>query len=301
MFERFTAKSRRALVEARTEARALRASAIAPEHLLLGVMVDPQSVGGRILAEAGLTADRVRGALAGDAEADPARHQPADPPFTQGAKQVLEMSLKEALKLGHNYIGTEHILIALSRHGGLVAELLAERGLDAAGTVQAVTAVLVEMRQRAQFLEFPGAAEVSGRAGRLGRRAMRGRQRQAMSGALNSALDRMRPGEGDTATSADLVAALLEDSRARATLALAALGVTPQSFRQAVEAVELTRTSDSPLPTTVEVKLGDTRSVIDDPELAAALTQASPEQIRAALRRLLDDDDPDEEGPAVQA
>src|SRR3954454_2448225 len=109
MFERFTDKARHTVVLAQEEARRLDHSYIGTEHVLLGLLAESDGIGGRVLAQLGTTLATTREdveALVGRGDGAPTGHIP----FTPRAKKVLELSLREALGLGHNYIGTEHIL-----------------------------------------------------------------------------------------------------------------------------------------------------------------------------------------------
>lgn len=110
-FARFTPRARAAVVHAQNAARDARHAEITPDHLLLGLLVDPQSLSSALLGAQGVTADAVRTAVALTPEPDgPELHLV---PFNGPAKKVLELTFREALRLGHNYIGTEHLLLAL--------------------------------------------------------------------------------------------------------------------------------------------------------------------------------------------
>jgi ATP-dependent Clp protease ATP-binding subunit ClpA len=114
MFARFTEKARLAVVQAQEEARAGRQSEISPGHLLLGLLSAPDSLAMRALAAQGITQAAIRDAAqAVLPTAPPDAVSPALIPFTGPAKKVLELSVREALRLEHNYIGTEHVLLAL--------------------------------------------------------------------------------------------------------------------------------------------------------------------------------------------
>jgi ATP-dependent Clp protease ATP-binding subunit ClpC len=130
MFERFTERARRVVVHAQEEARDLNHSYIGTEHLLLGLMREPESAAARALRELGIGQDGVREQvveIVGRGSDAPPGHIP----FTPRAKKVLELSLREALQLSHNYIGTEHILLGLIREGhGVAAKVLASLGGD---------------------------------------------------------------------------------------------------------------------------------------------------------------------------
>ncbi len=128
MFERFTARARRAVVDAQEEARELNHNYIGTEHLLLGLMREPESVAARALQELKISQDAVRERviqIIGRGKQPLSGHIP----FTPRAKKVLELSLREALQLSHNYIGTEHILLGLIREGeGVAAQVLVKVG-----------------------------------------------------------------------------------------------------------------------------------------------------------------------------
>ena len=116
MFERFTDRARRVIVLAQEEARTLQHNYIGTEHLLLGLIREGDGVAAKALASKGVTLDDTRKQveeMIGKGNATPNGHIP----FTPHARQVLELSLREALQLGHSYIGTEHILLGLIHEG----------------------------------------------------------------------------------------------------------------------------------------------------------------------------------------
>ncbi len=130
MFERFTEKARRVIVFAQEEARMLDQNYIGTEHLLLGLIREQEGVAAKALRSIGVRLEDVRAQveeIIGKGNASTAGHIP----FTPRAKKVLELSLREALQLGHNYIGTEHILLGLIREGeGVAARVLTNLGAD---------------------------------------------------------------------------------------------------------------------------------------------------------------------------
>jgi ATP-dependent Clp protease ATP-binding subunit ClpC len=136
MFERFNNRSRLVVVHAQEEARALHHSYIGTEHLLLALVHDHRGMGASVLESMGITEDQVRDRLRHymptvRAEDAPSGHIP----FTPRAKRVLELGLREALQLGHDFIGTEHLLLALIKEeDGLAGRTLRDLGvrLDAA-------------------------------------------------------------------------------------------------------------------------------------------------------------------------
>ncbi|MEY2822650.1 MAG: hypothetical protein RLZZ17_93 [Actinomycetota bacterium] len=130
MFERFTDRARRVVVLAQEEARMLNHNYIGTEHILLGLIKEGEGVAAKGLEALGISLDGVRTQveeIIGQGQQAPSGHIP----FTPRAKKVLELSLREALQLGHNYIGTEHILLGLIREGdGVAAQVLVKLGAD---------------------------------------------------------------------------------------------------------------------------------------------------------------------------
>ena len=130
MFERFTDRARRVLVLAQEEARLLNHSFIGTEHILLGLIHEGEGLAAKALESLGISLEAVREKV--EETIGPAGSAPTgSPPFTPRAKKVLELSLREALQLGHNYIGTEHMLLGLVREGeGVAATVLQSLGAD---------------------------------------------------------------------------------------------------------------------------------------------------------------------------
>src|SRR5215468_7755989 len=130
MFERFTDRARRVVVLAQEEARMLNHNYIGTEHILLGLIHEGEGVAAKALESLGITLEGVRQQveeIIGHGQQAPSGHLP----FTPRAKKVLEYSLREGLQLGHNYIGTEHILLGLIREGeGVAAQVLVKLGAD---------------------------------------------------------------------------------------------------------------------------------------------------------------------------
>jgi ATP-dependent Clp protease ATP-binding subunit ClpC len=130
MFERFTDRARRVVVLAQEEARMLNHNYIGTEHILLGLIHEGEGVAAKALESLGISLEAVRSQveeIIGQGQSAPTGHIP----FTPRAKKVLELSLREALQLGHNYIGTEHILLGLIREGeGVAAQVLQKLGAD---------------------------------------------------------------------------------------------------------------------------------------------------------------------------
>jgi ATP-dependent Clp protease ATP-binding subunit ClpC len=130
VFERFTDRARRVVVLAQEEARMLNHNYIGTEHILLGLIHEGEGVAAKALESLGISLEGVRQQveeIIGQGQTPPTGHIP----FTPRAKKVLELSLREALQLGHNYIGTEHILLGLIREGeGVAAQVLVKLGAD---------------------------------------------------------------------------------------------------------------------------------------------------------------------------
>ncbi|MBV8985313.1 MAG: AAA family ATPase, partial [Acidimicrobiia bacterium] len=142
MFERFTDRARRVVVLAQEEARLLNHNYIGTEHILLGLIHEGEGVAAKALESLGISLGAVRTQveeIIGQGGSSPSGHIP----FTPRAKKVLELSLREALQLGHNYIGTEHILLGLIREGeGVAAQVLVKLGADLSRVRQQVIQLL---------------------------------------------------------------------------------------------------------------------------------------------------------------
>jgi len=146
LFERFTDRARRVVVLAQEEARLLNHNYIGTEHILLGLIHEGEGVAAKALESLGISLEAVRNQveeIIGQGGSSPSGHIP----FTPRAKKVLELSLREALQLGHNYIGTEHILLGLIREGeGVAAQVLVKLGADLSRVRQQVIHLLSGFR-----------------------------------------------------------------------------------------------------------------------------------------------------------
>jgi ATP-dependent Clp protease ATP-binding subunit ClpA len=142
VFERFTDRARRVVVYAQEEALALSHDYIGTEHLLLGLIHEGESVAAKALESINISLEAVRSEvedIIGYGQTVPTGHIP----FTPRAKKVLELSLREALQLGHEYIGPEHILLGLLREGdGIAAQVLQKLGADLGLVRQRVIEIL---------------------------------------------------------------------------------------------------------------------------------------------------------------
>jgi len=162
MFERFTDRARRVVVLAQEEARMLNHSYIGTEHILLGLIHEGEGVAAKALESLSISLGAVREQvqeIIGQGQQTPSGHIP----FTPRAKKVLELSLREALQLGHNYIGTEHILLGLIREGeGVAAQVLVKLGADLNRVRQTVIQLLSGYQGGASGKETAGAGVSSG-------------------------------------------------------------------------------------------------------------------------------------------
>jgi ATP-dependent Clp protease ATP-binding subunit ClpC len=166
LFERFTDRARRVVVLAQEEARLLNHNYIGTEHILLGLIHEGEGVAARALESLDINLESVRSEVVeiiGQGSQSPSGHIP----FTPRAKKVLELSLREALQLGHNYIGTEHILLGLIREGeGVAAQVLVKLGADLTKVRQTVIQLLsgVEGGEGTGSSTHPGGSSSSSRS-----------------------------------------------------------------------------------------------------------------------------------------
>ena len=245
MFERFTDRARRVVVLAQEEARQLNHNYIGTEHILLALVREGEGVAARVLDRFGVT-------LAGTREEVTARvglgnqQPPKKIPFTPRAKKVLELALREALSLHHNYIGTEHILLGLIQEGdGVGAQILAEHAADFTAVRQAVLDILRGYRptQSGRWLRrrneplFPGEP---GDEGEPGVAAGLPTTPAADAGLAEAA----RLAQGQPVGSHHLLLAALADPDSAAAKTLAALGVNLDEAREALRHAEVAGTSD---------------------------------------------------------
>jgi ATP-dependent Clp protease ATP-binding subunit ClpA len=244
MFERFTDRARRAVVLAQEEARRLQHSYIGTEHILLGLLGERDGIAARALQRFGLTLDGAReevAALVGTGTSSVKGHIP----FTPRAKKTLELALREALELHHNYIGTEHILLGVIREGeGAGAKVLREHAAD---LLPVRVAVL-------DLLQVAGAA----RGGHWLRRRIRSlagsgetaelpeeEAGQATTLAAEASLTEAARLAGEQAVgSHHLMLAALSDPNAAAARALRGLGIDLDRAREALRHADVTGTSD---------------------------------------------------------
>ncbi len=246
MFERFTNRARHVVVLAQEEARDLNHNYIGTEHILLGLLGEPEGYAGRVLASFGITRAGAREevtAMIGLGAAAPSGHIP----FTPRAKKTLELSLREALQLHHNYIGTEHILLGLIREGDGVAAQIMKRHAD-----------LTAIRMAVVDLVPPGKSEAArGRRWLLRRRGDDDDPFEAAQPVPTGPTELHTTPAADTSLSEaarlagaqpvgshHLLLAALADDNTAAARALAALGVNLDQAKEALRSADVTGTSD---------------------------------------------------------
>jgi ATP-dependent Clp protease ATP-binding subunit ClpA len=264
MFERFTQRARHTVVLAQEEARQLDHNYIGTEHLLLGLLGEPESVAGVVLARFGITRDAVRAEVTkkvGRGKKTPAA---GHIPFTPRAKKTLELSLREAHALRHNYIGTEHILLGLIRESeGVAAQILGEH----TALLSLRMAVIDETTAMSPAEQPPAAEEddennavlrwLRSRLSRQGPRAAVPFRREMFPGAapsgpptrgtpaVESALEQAARLAGPMPVgSHHLLLAALADEKSAASAALAALGVDREQLREQLLATDVAGTTD---------------------------------------------------------
>ena len=158
MFERFTDRARRVIVLAQDEARMLDHNYVGTEHLLLGLIHEGDGIAAKALESLGISLDVVREQVEGIIGRGQQAPRSGHIPFTPRAKKVLEFSLREALQLGHSYIGTEHILLGLIREGqGVAAQVLVGLGVDLDRARERVIQLLTGRAGRVAVAAVPGA------------------------------------------------------------------------------------------------------------------------------------------------
>jgi ATP-dependent Clp protease ATP-binding subunit ClpA len=257
MFERFTDRARRVIALAQDEARDLGHNLIRPEHIALGLL-EGDGVAARALAELGVTRDAVVERFVAQVPVGVGHGQRL--PFTPSAKKTLELSLREALQLKHSYIGTEHILLGLIRLDDSPAASLFAVDVSAL---------------RARVIDYATGEP---------------KDQRTRTPALHLALGRAQGLAGESAmSSAHVVYAILMDDEAHATKALRVLDVSDEAYAKAVHQIDVETTSDALHPPgSVEIRFGGRNEVVHDAELAAALDALSPQQLRDALRRVVE-------------
>jgi ATP-dependent Clp protease ATP-binding subunit ClpA len=244
VFERFTNRARHAVVLAQEEARRLRHNYIGTEHLLLGLLRESDGLAARTLQGFGLSADGARDAVTaiiGTGTTEPSGHIP----FTPRAKKTLELALREALQLHHNYIGTEHILLGLIREGDGVAAQILKQHADLLAIRMAMLDLLpaasIQATRGRHWLRRRAAADLGEAAARTEQAVL-----SATPAADTTLSEASRLAGSQPVGSHHLLLAALADPDTAAARALAALGVDLDQAREALRGADVTGTSDEP-------------------------------------------------------
>ena len=243
MFERFTNRARHVVVLAQEEARRLHHNYIGTEHILLGLLGEPDGLAFQALERFGMSLDSTRvevKAIVGTGKAEHTGHIP----FTPRAKKILELALREALQLHHNYIGTEHILLGVIREGdGVGAQVLKQHSADLTPIRMAVLDLLstvpTEATRGRRWLRR-GSAAGPGEAPEPGESA----ELRTTPAADTSLSEAARLAGSQPVGSHHLLLATLGDPDTAAARALAALGVNLDQAREALRHADITGTSD---------------------------------------------------------
>jgi ATP-dependent Clp protease ATP-binding subunit ClpC len=262
MFERFTDRARATVVHAQEEARLLRHNYIGTEHILLGLLREGEGAAARSLQALGVSLDRVRREveeIIGEGDRAPGGHIP----FTPRAKKVLELALREALQLSHNYIGTEHILLGLVREGeGVAAQVLVRLG----ASLDRVRQQVVQTLRQTPTEPAPDLATA---------------RRHTPAAALIIAAAEQLAG-GSPVGSHHLLEALIRSEGSAAARVFAALGVEADTLAATIDEVGIEGTSDltdeeaAARRMEISVADGEVRIVLRDAtavELADAVTE----------------------------
>ena len=249
MFERFTGKARRTIVLAQEEARSLNHNFIGTEHILLGLLHEGQGVGPRALTQFGMTLEGAREEVTAIVSAGKQPPSSGHIPFTPRAKKTLELALREALQLHHNYIGTEHILLGLIREGdGVAVQVLRQHG-----DLLKIRAAVLDLVQAMAPVEPRGrnwlrrVSAVLGKPGEAGEELGEGTEQSVLSAspaadATLSAAAQLAGGE--PVGSHHLLLAALSDVNSAAARVLASLGVDLTQAKDALHHADIAGTSD---------------------------------------------------------
>lgn len=262
MFERFTDQARRTIVLAQNDAREFGHAGIHPAHILLALCEEGTGAASRAMTSIGADPAGLRERVESAFDVTDERKHVERLPFSPKAKKVLELSMREALQLGHRHIGTEHLLLAILRWAGTENPRIDDLyGLPVKRLRDAALAAIQGPPHEARFT--PALV-----------RAMEAGQRAA---------------GGDLATTGHLLAAMADDPHSQAARALSSLGVDRDAVARAVAEVPIDETSDAGAEIVIEVHVGSRRLRVSDPGLAARLSSVTTEQVLGALRRLADE------------
>ncbi|HTW06554.1 MAG TPA: Clp protease N-terminal domain-containing protein [Acidimicrobiales bacterium] len=261
MFERFTDRARRVIVVAQDAAREMGHQQIKPGHLLVA-LTEGDGVAAKAMAQSGVDGVALRARVAQRFESKPSAKKLDKVPFSPEAKKALEQSLRAALGLGHNYIGTEHLFLGVQREAERRGEVLDELLGVSAGDVRSSVMQMLGGTNLRSSMHSPAThsamAIATGYAGRA------------------------------PVTTGHLLAAMVADTDSQAARALAALGVTAEALGAALVQVPLSSTSDaSPPAQSISITIGGTTTVISDPDVVAALQLLDADEIREVIKKAI--------------
>jgi len=268
MFERFTDRARRVIVLAQDTAREMGHQQIKPEHLLVALS-EGEGPAANAMAQSGVDAKALRDKVARRFESRPSAKKLNKVPFSPEAKKAMELSLRSALELGHNYIGTEHLFFGVQRE--------AERRSEPLDELLGVSASDVHDR----------ALQIVG-----GVRPVAAMRSPALHTAMSAA---SRQAGGAKMTTGHLLAAMTADPDSQAFKALAALGISAEAVIAALAQVPLGETSDAtPSAHSISFTIGETTTFISDPEVVAALRRLNSDELRKVIKKAIGPFSPDQ-------
>jgi len=263
MFERFTDRARRVIVLAQNDAREFGHGAIQPAHVLLALLEEGTGIASRAMTSIGVDQVTLRARVESAFDVTDERKHVERLPFSPKAKKLLELSLREALQLGHSYIGTEHLLLAVLR--------LTVR--DDPETDEMFGVPVKRLRKAVLTAMTRGSSHD-------------GRFSPALARAMGTAHG--LAGRGPT-TTGHLLSAMVDDPRSQAARALSSLAASKESVVRAVAEVPIDQTTDAAPEVVIEVHVAGRTLRLADADLVAKLSSATTEQVLGALRRLAEE------------
>jgi ATP-dependent Clp protease ATP-binding subunit ClpA len=268
MFERFTDRARRVIVVAENTAREMGHQQIKPEHLLVA-LTESDGVAAKAMAEGGVDGAELRARVSARLESNPSAKKLNRVPFSPDAKKALEQSLRAALGLGHNYIGTEHLFLGVQRQAQRRGEKIDDLLGVCADDVHKRILQMLEGRRPVATMRSPALNAAMGNAARLAGQA--------------------------PITTGHLLTAMIADTRSQVARALADLGVSADAVAAALGRVPVADTSDAtPAEQGVTITVGGATTLISDPDVAAALRGLNADQLRDIMRRGIGPASPDQ-------
>jgi ATP-dependent Clp protease ATP-binding subunit ClpA len=241
---------------------------IKPEHLLVA-LAEGEGAAANAMAQSGVDVTALRAKVARRFESKPSAKKLDKVPFSPEAKKVMEQSLRAALELGHNYIGTEHLFFGVQREADKRSEPLDELlGVSAADVHDRALQIVAGMRPTASMRSPALHAVMSAASGQAG---------------------------GAKMTTGHVLAAMIADTDSQAAKALAALGVSAEAVIAALAQVPLAGTSDAtPSAQSIAITDGETTTLISDPDVIAALRRLNADELRKVIKKAIGPFSPDQ-------